>query len=539
MTVLLFLLLLYILLGFSMMRLFEKAGIPGWKALVPGLAAVEWCKMVGRKPTYALWLLFPIVNIFTFAGLCIDMVRSFGRHSFWQSVIAVLYPPLPFFLLGNDANVPYEGPVLVKEQAYQLSIQEALKRKDFGAVKKLQAGSVFHKAPVREWTESILFAVFAAAFIRMFLIEPFQIPTSSMEGSLITGDFLFVSKVHYGMRTPMTVLQFPLVHNHFVNGPASGIKQLLDRESYLDKPSLPYFRLPALEKLKHNDAVVFNWPVGDSVVIIPGRSWDIGQWRRYGMDKMYPTLPIITRPVDKKDHYVKRCVGLPGDSLMVRNAQLYINRKPAQNPTHLQQCYRVSSSGANPNIHKIEALGVNIYDLDQPGQHGVAAQNGLYNLDQQQVDAIRAFGHEISVERIPATYRPGNVFPNDSTLTRSWTVDNYGPIWIPKAGATTALTLENLPFYERIIRVYEHNDLSVRDGKIYINGKASDSYTFSMDYYWMMGDNRNNSEDSRIWGYVPEDHIVGKPLFIWFSTRYANFRNGINWNRIFTSGQKM
>ena len=377
MAVLIFLIVLYILLGLSMMRLFEKAGIPGWKAVVPGLAAVEWCKMTGRKPWYALWLLFPVVNIFIYAGLCIDMVRSFGKFGFRQSVLAVLYAPIPFFLIGRNEKDRYNGPVLEQEREFHRLYNEAVQNRDQLALKKLDETNSFKKSATREWTEAVFFAVFAAAFIRMFLIEAYVIPTSSMEGTLKVGDFLFVSKAHYGIRTPMTVIQFPLVHNRF-----SGLPKFLrplERESYFEKPALPYYRLPAIESLDRFESVVFNFPAGDSVIITPGRTYDIYQWRREGFDKspQYANLPVVTRPIDKKDHYIKRCVGMPGDTLQIIDGQLFIDGKKAPNPTHQQFTYRVSAPGSGLNLAKIEALGVNIYDLDPPGSAAGSGVRGL------------------------------------------------------------------------------------------------------------------------------------------------------------------
>ncbi len=525
MSILIFLIILYILLGLSMMKLFEKAGVPGWKALVPGLAAVEWCRIVGRKPQYALWLLFPIVNLFIYAALAIDMVRSFGRHSYWQSVIAVLFAPIPFFMIGRDENAKYEGPILEKERDYFRQMHESMASKDKLKLKKLEAQyPQFRKSQLREWSEAIIFAVFAAAFIRMFLIEAYVIPTSSMEGSLKVGDFLFVSKAHYGIRTPSTVAQIPLLHNTIPYGLG---------ESYLESPKLPYFRLPALEKIDRNEPVVFNWPVGDSVVLLPERSYDIGQWQRYGLSRRYGNRPIITRPFDKKDHYIKRCVGLPGDSLEVKSRQIFINGQAAQNPNHMQFAYNIQG---NINPKKLDELGVNLEDVIQVEDRNGKAVN-YFNMDAEQVEKVRALGVKVEVWQREAA--KGSLFPNDPNRYTTWTVDDYGPIWIPKQGATTQLTIDNICFYWRIIKVYEGNELAVKDGKIYINNQEATSYTFKQNYYWMMGDNRHNSEDARVWGYVPEDHIVGKPLFIWFSTKNANFRKGINWNRIFTSASKL
>jgi signal peptidase I len=379
-----------------------------------------------------------------------------------------------------------------------------------------------HKSQSREWAEAIIFAVFAAAFIRMFLIEAYVIPSSSMEGTLKVGDFLFVSKAHYGIRTPMTVAQVPLVHNRMPIGNA---------ESYLEKPALPYFRLPAIEKIDRYEPVVFNWPVGDSVVLLPDRSWDVGQMRQKYGGVIPPGIEVITRPIDKKDHYIKRCVGLPGDSLKIVGGQLYINGTAAQNPRHRQFLYRITPV---VNEKKLDEFGVSIHDLPKE-----ATSRGFYNLDDEQVEKIKALGPDIKVERVPQDRFPGYTFPNDAKRYGGWTVDDFGPIYIPAKGATTPLSLDNLSFYRRIISVYEGNKLEVRDGKIFINGQEATSYTFRQDYFWMMGDNRHNSEDSRIWGYVPEDHIVGKPLFIWFSTKEGNIRKGINWNRIFKPANVM
>jgi signal peptidase I len=523
MSVLIFLIVLYVLLGLSMMKLFEKAGIPGWKALVPGLAAVEWCKLIGRKPQYALWLLFPIVNFFIYAGMVIDLLRSFGKHSFGQAVQAVVFAPIPFFMVGRDATAVYEGPILEKERDYHRLHHEAVEKKDVLGVKKLDAQYPFlKKSQTREWTEAIIFAVFAAAFIRMFLIEAYVIPTSSMEGSLKVGDFLFVSKAHYGIRTPKTVIQFPLMHNRlpFDLG-----------ESYTESPSLPYFRLPAIESIDRNDPVVFNWPVGDSIILTPERSWDVLQVRMQNGGKIPAGATVISRPIDKKDHYIKRCVAIAGDSVQIRGGQLYINGQAAQNPAHMQFAYKVTATSGSFNAKKLDEFGISLYDAIQ------MRDGNYFNMDAAQVEKAKSLG--LQVDRMKRAASPGYMFPNDAKRYGDWTVDDYGPLWVPKKGVTTPLNLDNLPFYRRVIAVYEENKLDVRNGKIYINDQEATSYTFKQDYFWMQGDNRHNSEDSRFWGYVPEDHIVGKPLFIWFSTKGGSIRNGINWGRIFKSANTM
>ncbi len=528
MIILIFLLITYILFSLSLMKLFEKAGEASWKALVPGLNFVVMCKLVGRKALHALWLLVPIVNIFVFVGLCVDMVRSFGKYSFWHSAIAVIYAPIIFFALGYGKNEKYIGPTVPAERAYFEKIEEAQKSNQSREVQKLIRNNPYKKSTVREWTEAIIFAVFAAAFIRMFLIEAYTIPTSSMEGSLKVGDFLFVSKAHYGIRTPKTVVMLPLLHNTvpFIGG-----------ESYLSKPNLPFYRLPALTKIKHNDPVVFNFPDGDSVYIFPERTWSINDFRRGAIDpaRMQQIksgqAKLVVRPVDKKDHYIKRCIGLPGDSLQIIDRQVYVNGQKAENPTHMQFLYRVMLPGGQVNLEKLAEMGVNVAESNP--------QQGVFFLDAEQVEKIKQLESGATVEFLEFPSQPGQYFPHDAVNFGSWSNNNFGPIYIPKKGATVAISPENIALYRRIISNYEGNKLELKDGKIFINGQEADTYTFKMNYYWMMGDNRDNSEDSRIWGFVPEDHIVGKPLFIWFSTKNGNMANGINWNRVFTSANKM
>ncbi|MBI1223706.1 MAG: S26 family signal peptidase [Bacteroidetes bacterium] len=533
MEILIFLIITYILFSITMMKLFEKAGVDGKKALIPGLNFVEMCKIVGRKPSHALWLLFPIVNIFIFVGLCVDMVRSFGRYSFGSSAMAVIFAPAIFYVIGKDKNDKYLGPNFTMEREYKNKIIEAQKAGDKRELQKLNTKNPYAKSPAREWTEAIVFAVFAASFIRMFLIEAYVIPTSSMEGSLKVGDFLFVSKAHYGIRTPKTVLMFPLLHNRL---------PFFDCESYISKPNLPFYRLPAISEVKRYDPVVFNYPEGDSVYVFPERTWSINDYRRGAsgdpqqqqrfMQIKTGNADLVVRPIDKRDHYIKRCIGLPGDSLKIVDRQVYINGTAAQNPTHMQFLYVVESPSGPLNKEKLDEMGVNTQEsyMDQ----------GIYWLDKEQVEKIKAMDPAIKIDFYPfEKLGKHDYFPHDPVHYGAWTNDNYGPIYIPKKGATVAINPESIAFYERIISNYEGNKLEKKDGKFFINGQEATSYTFKMNYYWMMGDNRHNSEDSRVWGFVPENHIVGKPLFIWFSTKNGSIRNGINWNRIFTGANKM
>lgn len=489
-------------------------GIEAIKAWIPGVNFAEWCQAVGLKKSHALWLLFPIVNIFIIAGMSVDLVRSFRKMDFWHSALAVIYPPAMFALIAKNPQDHFVEPANSNEKEYLAQLHAAQKANEVSKVERLQKNSPYAKSIGREWIESIVFAVFAAAFLRMFILEAYVIPTPSMEGSLKVGDFLLVSKVHYGIRTPMTVAMLPLLHNTV---------PVIGGESYFSKPSLPYYRLPALTPVKRNDPFVFNWPVGDSVYLGKTRSWAAFQivTSEYAKNDCRGAK-LIVRPVDKKDHYIKRCVGMPGDSVQVIDRQLYINGKPGENPTHMEYMYAVRSTSTKINLKKLADWGINIYDP--------SANSGYFFLDQDQYNKVKSMGSDIEITPVPMT--DPSVFPSNQT---KWNFDNYGPIWIPAKGATVALNLENLPLFSRCISVYEHNTLVVENGQIIINGQPSTTYTFQQNYYWAMGDNRHNSEDSRAWGYVPEDHIVGKPLVIWFSLKNASLKEGINWKRIFTS----
>ncbi len=511
-----FVLVWYALVSISLYKVFEKAGRPGWQALVPGYNLVVWAELVGRTKVHAFWMLFPIVNIFIIAALAIDLFRSFGRHSFLDAVFSVVLMPLAMGWLGFD-KAKYQGPILTQERDFQVKLKNAQESGNKALIRKLEAQGPSKRSAIREWTESIIFAVFAAAFIRMFLIEMYQIPTSSMEGSLLVGDFLCVSKAHYGVRPPMTIAMIPLLHNRIPG---------LQKESYVSKPSLKYRRLPAFDQIGHNDPVVFNYPEGDSVIITPGRTYSVYDLKRMrGGTTADIREPIVTRPIDKKDHYIKRCIGLPGDSLQIIDRQVYINGSVAPNPSKIQFEYVVRSHGTPLNTRKLVELGVNIYDRPDP----------VYMLNSEQVEQLRSAGN-ITVDLLPQGKKP--LFPYEDRISKDWTVNDYGPIYIPKKGTTVPLTDSTLAFYRRVIETYEGNELRLEGSTIFINGQVVTDYTFQMDYYWMMGDNRHNSEDSRIWGFVPEDHIVGKPLFIWFSTKFGSLRNGVRWNRLFTSAKK-
>lgn len=523
MVVLIFLVVSYLLFCITLKPLFEKAGIEGNKALIPWVNFKEAFKMVGDNPNRVWWLLFPIYNIFVYVGLCVDIVRSFGRYKFVDSALAVIFAPLIFFNINKDPKSKYVGQTLILEKEYHDKIVEATSKNDQLALKRLESNNPYKKTVMREWTEAAVFAIFAAAFIRMFLIEAYQIPTSSMEGSLLVGDYLFVSKAHYGIRTPETVAMVPLVHNRM---------PFFDGESYFKWPSLPYFRLPALTSIKHNDPVVFNYPEGDSVYFDPRRTWTIYDVRRDPSKLQYTNgKELSVRPIDKEDHYIKRCVGLPGDTLQIKDRQVFIDGKPAPNPKYLQFTYIVSNPDGPMNTTQWDDWGISPEDrLDQDGN------NMALILNNEQIEKIKAENPKVKIAPYTLPDRP--LFPYDTAHIKGWSIDNYGPIWIPKKGATIDITPQNIALYRRVISVYEGNKFEEKNGKFVINGVETNKYTFKYNYFWMMGDNRHNSEDARYWGFVPETHIVGKPLFIWFSTKYANMSNGIRWNRIFTSANK-
>jgi signal peptidase I len=533
MQILMFLIISYILLSVSLYLVFQKAGEAGWKGLVPGLNFMVWCKLIGRKTTHAIWLLVPIVNLFIFVGMAIDLVRSFGKYQLWHSAVAFIYAPLAFFDLGLSKNEKFLGPTLSAERAYRLQLHEAFEKNDQRTFKKLEAANPYKKSASREWIEAIVFAVFAAAFIRMFLIEAYTIPTSSMEGSLNVGDFLFVSKAHYGIRTPKTVLMVPLLHNRIPK---------LNRESYIAKPDIPFKRLPALETIDRNDPVVFNYPEGDSVYVFPERTFSVYDYRRgaitpmRGMQIKTGQAELMVRPLDKKDHYIKRCVAIPGDTIQVKDRQLYINGAPALNPKNLQFTYTVTFP-SSINTKDFSDWGISQEDIRAQGTNYM-----ILVLSEDQINKLKALDPAVTVSPFDMSAidrDPNHLFPHDPMHFQSWSVDNYGPVWVPRKGATITLTPESIALYRRVISVYEGNKLEEKEGKFIINGQETTQYSFKMDYYWMMGDNRHNSEDSRVWGFVPADHIVGKPLFIWFSLKEGSLKKGINWNRIFTTASKM
>ncbi len=376
---------------------------------------------------------------------------------------------------------------------------------------------------IMSWLDAIVYALVLVYFLFLFVGQNYQIPSSSLEKSLLTGDFLWVNKVTYGPRVPQTPLHFPLAQN---------ILPILGCKSYIEHPQLDYHRLKGLRNVERMDIVVFNFPAGDTVALKMPNPDYYTLCQMYGRDVVRNNKQqfgdVIYRPVDRRDNYVKRCLGLPGETLQIKEGIVYVDGKAIPQPERVQYLYYVETDGTPITDELYEELGISKED-----RHGDGTQYMLL-LTEEMKRVLKSKPWVKMVERIQpdpsesiATYPVG--------VDYGWTHANYGPVWIPKKGATLNLSLQNLPLYERCIRNYEGNTLEVKGGQIYINGKPATSYTFKMDYYWMQGDNRDNSLDSRYWGFVPEDHIVGTPsiILISFDKDHSLFNGGIRWNRIF------
>lgn len=448
-------------------KMFEKAGKPGWQALVPIYNFYVWLGIIGR-PLYWLLLLFiPIINVFIYAYMHVDIVRSFGKKGLGEHAMAILIPFIYFPRIGFSED-KYIGP------ASQLPKEV--------------------KTKGREWTEAIVFAVVAATLIRGLVLEAFTIPTPSMENSLLVGDYLFVSKVHYGARTPKTILQVPLTHQTI---------WLTNIKSYLDWIQLPQYRLPGLTHVKRNDVVVFNYPAE------------------------------FEHPVDLKTNYIKRCIAVGGDVIRIKNRQVYVNDTAVQLPVKAQYNYHIQFKPGRANNYNYKTI-IDKTNKD-PNQDIVQLYPDGFDISLQpsqaeevkKLDFVQSVGLDLPMQQNAALYPFNKEFP--------WSQDNYGPLYVPKKGDAILMNKENVIKYEMVLSKYEGlENVKVENDKLYIDGKPVDKYVFKQNYYFMMGDNRHNSADSRYWGFVPEDHVVGKAVFIWLSVdKNKSFLTKIRWKRLF------
>ncbi|RKS02171.1 signal peptidase I [Flavobacterium sp. 102] len=475
---LVFFLIVQVIHGLGTWKLYEKAGRKKWEAFVPVYNAIVLMKIIGRPTLWTLLLFVPIINLIMFPVVWVETLRSFGRKSTADTWLGIFTFGLYIYYINYTQDVTYIS--------------------DRSLVASTKTGDTI---------SSILFAIVVATLVHTYVMQPFTIPTSSLEKSLLIGDFLFVSKFHYGARTPMTTIGAPMVHDTL---------PIIKTKSYLSWPQLPYFRFPGFEKIEKNDIVVFNWPA-DTVY------------------KFFDTSGrSIIKPIDKKSNYVKRCQGTPGDNLEIKNGVVHINGKELILPER-----------AKPQHAYYMTFDANVpIDFDYVlKQVGATDGAGFINQTTRDTIFIKALTNEgaaalkqISGIKSVTKVINKNVEANIFSRNPNWSSDNMGPIYIPEAGKTITLTKENLPQYKRLITVYEKHDLKVVGDDIYIDDQKVTTYTFAQNYYWMMGDNRNNSEDSRYWGFVPEDHVVGKPVFIWMSwDTNGSGLNKIRWDRMFTT----
>ncbi len=455
-------------------RLYESAGRKRWEAAVPIYNAIVLMRIIGRPTWWTILLFVPVVNLVMFPVIWIETLRSFGKTSTTDTILGIATFGLYLYYVNYTQPQNY---------VTDRNLTPATK--------------------VGDTISSLLFAIIVATLVHTYVMQPFQIPSSSLEKSLLVGDFLFVSKFHYGARTPITAVAAPMVHDTI---------PVLNTKSYANWPLLPYFRFPGITHIERSDIVVFNWPV-DTVY----RFFDQSNRKAF-------------KPLDKKSNYVKRCVGVPGDSLSVKAGFVYINNKKLALPYRAkpEYSYKVTTDGTGFDPKYI------VLDLKITDPFGQIDATTFYfkSISDETVERLKNNPIVKNVERVIYRDADAKIFP----YGKPWNADNLGPIYIPQQGKTVALNAQTIPFYKRIIEEYEQNDLKISGSEIRINGQIATSYTFGQDYYYMMGDNRHNSEDSRFWGFVPENHIVGKPVLIWLSLD-PNGRglDKVRWERMFTT----
>jgi len=507
--------LLFIGFQFGLIKVFQKAGKQWWEALIPGYNFYIWLKLIERPWWWLIILAIPGVNIMLLMVMVFLLVRNFEVENNVELVAAVFIPFVYLPYIGTNSKYHFHGNDYWKK---------------------------YPKSTGREWLEALVFAVIAATIIRTFFFEAFVIPSSSMEKSLLVGDYLFVSKISYGAKTPITPLTVPFTHHTI---------PVLNVKSYSEWLQLPSWRLPGLGSVKNNDVVVFNYPDGDTVALEqqdisyyrlvrsngraamksqgsdpfknPEQAYNIG---RQIIDK---NLTIASRPVDKRDNYVKRCVAIPGDLLEIVNQQVYINGKPLKNPDLMQFSFQVE---APSGISKKVLDKLDITDI-RPSE----AVNGAYDIHLNNYNLAKLKSSGMAGEVVPVISPKNQFYPDVFPYNPAypWNVDNFGPLNIPKKGVTVTLDSNSIDLYDRIIRVYEDNDFKrLSKNEFEINGVKTNQYTFKQDYYFLMGDNRHNSADSRLWGFVPDDHVVGKAVFIWMSRSQNRSFPNIRFERVFS-----
>lgn len=472
--------------------IFEKAGYKGWMSVIPFYNLYIWLKLIYKPLWWFVFLIIPFINVFTVLLMVVETLKCFRKDGIGEQALGVLFPFVFFPYLGFSPKEKYTHPTQLPPVP---------------------------KSASREWTEAIIFAVIAAVIIRTFLVEAYTIPTSSMEKSLLVGDYLFVSKISYGPKIPNTPIAFPFAHNTL---PLTKFTP-----SYTDVIQLPYYRYPGLRSISNNDVVVFNYPDGDTVALQMQNQSYYALVRDMGREAVWRHYDVIHRPVDRRMNYIKRCVGIPGDTLNIKAGQIFINGVLLPDPAKTQHNYKVVTDGSPLTQRMIDR-----YDISDWGQ----ISQGVYMLAMtsdaaEKIQEIRSIFSVDKMTRTPGV-RERYIFPHHPLY--EWNEDYFGPLYIPEKGASIAINTDNIALYEKIIGVYEGNQLEIRGDDIFINGEKTDSYTFQMDYYWMVGDNRHNSADSRFWGFVPEDHIVGRAMFVWLSIdRTKNLLNMIRFKQTF------
>jgi signal peptidase I len=487
-----------VLITVALWRIFKDAGKNPFLMLVPYYGEWLWIRILKVKwYWYFPFLFISFVNVFIVWLLLVETSYGYKRYKISDCFFALFFPFIFF-------------PVLTKKGLHFVSPA------DLPAVKK---------SKYREWFDVLVFALTAALIVHAFWFKGYVIPSSSMEKSLNVGDCLFVSKATYGQRLPMTPLTFPFVHHT--------LPFTKETPSYLTWIQLPYYRFPGFSKVKRKDIIVFNFPDGDTVSSVYQSNYSYNALvRELGRERVlndYPSFGrIVTRPVDKRENFVKRCIAIAGDNVEIRNGQVYINGVAQENPSELQFNYRIYPSTMSVSRNSLQKIGVSVDDIK------IMLQTGSIPLTlkmAEQVSQIPGVDSVVVVNETAGLADP-RLFPFEPGKY-AWNVDNYGPVYVPCKGDTLVLDSNNIAIYRRLISVYENNNLQETPTGIVINGVATNKYLVKMDYYWAMGDNRHNSADSRFWGFVPEDHLVGKASFVWFSwNKDGKGLNKIRWNKI-------